>query len=314
MKSIFFLILFCSLLTLAQNENIEDDLDGDGLTGNEDKFPFLADSPNFFWEVNELIFTWDIDLEVLKQNVKGDIQSELTQSNFSFGATRKKYTEIETGFSLTLNPFKLFADTGIKFKAGIHNSEYSKWENSEEKRFETCIKAFEFQKIAIKNPHWEITVWFTNNTKNNIIAEDLEVPLLDINSNVITYAVPYSNERKSNFRIPAMRKVAIKFRAETNTQKALLELNNIKNFVPIFAIQNSQGILKFQEDTNQKLDLISMISFMKQKTISLTFECNDFQISWRISKLDENNKTITLEKALLEIDRRLKNIDTYIPH
>ena len=60
-----------------------------------------------------------------------------------------------------------------------------------------------------KYPHWEITVWIRNRIGKSLIAENLEVPLLDARDNVISYAVPAISAHRRELRIPARRNVPI---------------------------------------------------------------------------------------------------------
>lgn len=305
MRNYLLLIIFLYSFAFAQDYKSLEDFDGDGL--DDDKYPLLAESPHFFWEINELIFAWDVDLELLTQSEKEIAQKEFRESSFSFGSLKAHQYGLEGELPLTLNIFKLFTNAKLKIQGGLHNLGYSKWNASEQKKIETCIKSFERQKTLIKNPHWEITVWFTNNTKNTIIAKNVKIPLLDARENVLTYAFPYTDEKFSSFTIPPLRRLPIRFRAETNTDKALSELNNIKDFMPIFSIYTSETTLN--EETNLgEIDLISKMLFMEQKTIPIIFECDEIRLSWRVARFDKDGKAMTLEKAIFEIGERLKNI------
>lgn len=301
MKIVYFFMLFLlSSLCFA----FDDDYDGDGLVGEKDKYPILAELPEVTWEIKKLIFTWDVETEWLLQNKDKSKKNHLIQTKFSFGAQGNAKLSLDGAAIATFNPFKLFGNYA-RFQAGVHVAGYVDWGRKDHEEMEKCLEALSYQKTHIKNPHWEITVWIKNRTRRTLIAEDLEVPLLDQQGNVITYARPHIFNGKSKLTIPARRNVPIKFRAEIKTTEAFEKISFVQKNLPVFSLPNSMGILNWKKPKDdEELDIISKIQLMREKTAPFIFEHKGYQVSWRVAKF-KNGRPVTIQQALEEIHNKI---------
>ncbi len=285
----------------------ENDYDGDGLVGTQDRYPLLSQMPPVSWEIKKMILTWDANTELIEEQWDKKNKTHLTRTTFSFGTANKVRIEGKSSLPITINIFKLFTDASLKIQAGICSSSYINWDKINQEEIKNCLEALQYQKRHVKNPHWKITVWFNNQMSKPIIARYLEVPILDAQENVIAYAKPYGYDKNQEFVIPPMRRVAVQFRAESDTLQAWEQISKVKEVMPIFGLSNSCGTLSVQGDGNG-LDIISKIQIIHQKTTPVMFEYDGRQIAWRIAHNGKDGKAVTIREALAEIERWLQPI------